>query len=276
MARFHPPTLFAELPWWIRWSLIGGGTLVTAFSNRLPETWQDVGLYFGIVILGYGVLATGWHHILQWHKRQTAARKMGMASWYFIAACLLTAVCAVAAAGYGLGLRASTKDASTRHDLQNVFDVDQVVPASLSNTDNEWIQVTATLRFEAPFQDGEIALFGYPNVDLKTKPPSFLVYRLPQSTFLAGESLDIPIATVFVADNNNRPANDFWGNGKTSLNGLSKHEFVGATENIAEIQLTSGGKVAQSFKIFFATFVPGTGGRGRVFILPEDRDVFEK
>lgn len=141
-------------------------------------------------------------------------------------------------------------------------------------SDNEWIQITAKLRFKVAFQDGEVALFGHPNIDLKTKPSSFLVYRWPKQNFLVGETLDVPIATVFVAESNRRPTNDFWGSGVTILNGLPKHEFIGATENIAEIQLTSGGRVAQSFRVFFATLQSGSGGRGRVFILPEDRNVF--
>jgi hypothetical protein len=105
MARFHLPTLFAELSWQVRWALIGGGSLVTAFASRLPETWQDFGLYCGIAMLAYGVIATGWHHLQKWHRDKTAAGKLGMASWQFIATCFLVALLAASAGAYGLGLR---------------------------------------------------------------------------------------------------------------------------------------------------------------------------
>ena len=203
----------------------------------------------GIAMLVYGVLATAWHHLRKCDFSRTAAGKFGMASLPFIFACFAAALIVAAAGAYGLGLRSSPKETpTTTSHLKSIFEVEQVVPASLSNTDNEWIQITAKLRFKMAFQDGEIALFGHPNINLKTKPSSFLVYRLPKLNFLAGETLDVPIATVFIAENNRRPTNDFWGNGKTILNGLPKHEFVGASENVAEIELTNGGNVAQRFK----------------------------
>jgi hypothetical protein len=43
-----------------------------------------------------------------WHRRQQAAKKPGMASWYFIAPCLFIAVLTIAAASYGIGIRSAS------------------------------------------------------------------------------------------------------------------------------------------------------------------------
>ena len=68
----HLPRLFSELPWPARLALIGGGTCVSAFSGRLPEAWQDVGLYCGFAALIYGTLASVWHWINVWRKNRGA------------------------------------------------------------------------------------------------------------------------------------------------------------------------------------------------------------
>jgi hypothetical protein len=153
-----------------------------------------------------------------------------------------------------------------------IFEVEQVVPASQAGSDSEWIEIVAHLKFKKSFQAGEIALFAHPGADLLQALPVFLVYKLPSRNFLAGETLSVPIATVFVSQENKRPSNDFWGNSETVIN--SQHDIAGVTENVAEIQLTNGTTVAQRFKIFFATLRLDSGGRGRVFIVPENRDIF--
>lgn len=53
--------LFGNTPWAIRIALMGGGGLVGAFSGRLPDTWQDIGLYTGLTLCSIGVVATIWH-----------------------------------------------------------------------------------------------------------------------------------------------------------------------------------------------------------------------
>ncbi len=45
--------------------------------------------------------------VIYWHRQQRKAKKLGMASWQFIALSLTVAFLAVAAAAYGLGLRGS-------------------------------------------------------------------------------------------------------------------------------------------------------------------------
>jgi len=70
VPKLHLPSLFAELPWPIRWALILGGSLVTGFSARLPEAWQDARLYCGLASLAYGVVATGWHHVNLYRVKQ--------------------------------------------------------------------------------------------------------------------------------------------------------------------------------------------------------------
>src|ERR1700728_731909 len=50
-------------------------------------------------------------------RRQRAAKKQGMAAWQFIALCFVIAAAAMAAGGYGLGLRnAPEKDGATKPD----------------------------------------------------------------------------------------------------------------------------------------------------------------
>ena len=43
--------------------------------------------------------------LVSWHRRQRAAKKPGMASWYFIIPCFVVAALAIAAGAYGLGLQ---------------------------------------------------------------------------------------------------------------------------------------------------------------------------
>jgi hypothetical protein len=61
-------------------------------------------------MIGVGVLVIiGIVAVIRWHRRQRAAKKLGMASWPFIAACFAIALIAVGAGGYGLGLRGTAK-----------------------------------------------------------------------------------------------------------------------------------------------------------------------
>jgi hypothetical protein len=264
------PRTIAALPWIVKGPAVVASLLLSAFANKLPEALQNLGYYVGLALAAWVIFASIWHWADTWLVNHGQPRlKVGTV--------LIVLGLVIVAAGVGYTWRGSAYSNAdiSQKETQNIFDVEYVVPGSMAVPDSEWIQITARLRFKAAFQDGEIALFGYPNINVKTAQPSFLVYRLPRQNFLVGETSDIPIATVFIAETNRRPTNDFWGNSETVSNGLPKHEFVGATENIAEIQLTNSGKVVQSFKVFFATFVPGTGGRGRVFILPENRNVFK-
>ena len=68
MQKFHLPDLFTGLPWQVRFALIAGGTLISAFSNRLPDFLQDTGLGCGIALVVYGVLASIWHWINEWRR----------------------------------------------------------------------------------------------------------------------------------------------------------------------------------------------------------------
>jgi len=56
---------FSGLPSKIRWSFIGGGTLLSTFADKLPTLLQDVGLYAGLALLAYGLFATLWHLLKQ-------------------------------------------------------------------------------------------------------------------------------------------------------------------------------------------------------------------
>jgi hypothetical protein len=109
MAKFHPPSWFAGLPWPIRWALIAGGSLVSAFSSRLPAEWQDFGLYCGLAIVAYGILATIWHHCLKWHDSRKQRGMVGLDSFYFIVSCFAVAIIATGTGAYSLGLKYSAK-----------------------------------------------------------------------------------------------------------------------------------------------------------------------
>ena len=53
---------FAEdLPWWVKWLLIAGGSLMSAFSSKFPDGFQTAGLYLGILIAVLGLAAMIWH-----------------------------------------------------------------------------------------------------------------------------------------------------------------------------------------------------------------------
>ena len=66
---------------------------------------------FGLDTLIGWLLAIGFAaiSIAGWHGRQRAAKRPGMASWYFIIPAVAVAVVAIAAAGFGIGLRVSGK-----------------------------------------------------------------------------------------------------------------------------------------------------------------------
>lgn len=53
--------MLANIPGFIRYPLLVGGSLLSAFASRLPETWQDIGLCAGIILAGFGLFATLWH-----------------------------------------------------------------------------------------------------------------------------------------------------------------------------------------------------------------------
>jgi hypothetical protein len=59
------------------------------------------------------LLVPAWHHSRVWHMARKSDGRSGLDSWYFIAPCLAVAVVALAAAGFGIGLRSATKIATT-------------------------------------------------------------------------------------------------------------------------------------------------------------------
>jgi hypothetical protein len=51
----------------------------------------------------------GCYHVKRWHLRRKEAGMAGLASWYFIAPCMMIALLAIAGAAYGFGLRSGGK-----------------------------------------------------------------------------------------------------------------------------------------------------------------------
>jgi hypothetical protein len=68
------------------------------FAWFISEKGGDV---IGVAVL----LVIGIVTVIRWHRRQRAAKKLGMASLYFIIPCLAVGIIAVAAAAFGFGLR---------------------------------------------------------------------------------------------------------------------------------------------------------------------------
>jgi hypothetical protein len=68
------------------------------FAWLISDKGGDV---IGVAVL----LVIGVATLIRWHRRQRAAKKLGMASFYFIVPCFVVALIAIAAAAYGIGLR---------------------------------------------------------------------------------------------------------------------------------------------------------------------------
>jgi hypothetical protein len=55
-------------------------------------------------LIGFGFLIWAAVH---WHRRERAAKRLGMASWYFILPCLVVGIAAIVGVAFGLGLRSA-------------------------------------------------------------------------------------------------------------------------------------------------------------------------
>jgi hypothetical protein len=64
---------FERIPQWLKIAFVVAGYLVSAFSGRLPEGWQDIGLWAGIVVGTVALMGLVLHSIVQWRgeKRVT-------------------------------------------------------------------------------------------------------------------------------------------------------------------------------------------------------------
>ncbi|HTC02128.1 MAG TPA: hypothetical protein VK749_01905 [Xanthobacteraceae bacterium] len=82
-------------------------------------------------VIGVAVLLViGVATLIRWHRRQRAAKKLGMASLPFIALCFAVALLAVAGGAYSLGLRFSDKAPDARTDTTTVQPGSQLPPPS--------------------------------------------------------------------------------------------------------------------------------------------------
>jgi hypothetical protein len=77
------------------WDFIANLAAAVAFETLTP---------LGMTGIAIAVLVTvAW--VIGWHHRQRAAKKPGMASWYFIALCFVVAILTIGAGVYGIALR---------------------------------------------------------------------------------------------------------------------------------------------------------------------------
>jgi hypothetical protein len=81
---------------------------VWTFIENLAANWTAELFGPKTVIAWFITLAIAIYGVIAWHVRQRAAKKPGMASFYFIVTCFAVGIVAIAAAAYGIGLRGMT------------------------------------------------------------------------------------------------------------------------------------------------------------------------
>ncbi len=67
----------SRIPWWVKLPSSVAGFLVSAFSSRLPEAYQDLGLWLGLVLFGLSLVALFWHTIGP--KKKSALKSLPVA-----------------------------------------------------------------------------------------------------------------------------------------------------------------------------------------------------
>ena len=77
--------------------------LVNLAASAVSDLSSPTGMLGYLVGLGCIIYV-----MIAWHRRMMAKGKRGMGSWYFIVSALIVAGIAIAAAGYGIGLRHAT------------------------------------------------------------------------------------------------------------------------------------------------------------------------
>jgi len=107
---------------------------IWTFIENLAANWTAELFGPKTVIAWFITLAIVIYCVVAWHVRQRAAKKPGMASFYFIIPCLVIGIIAIAAAAYGIGLRgmmtSSTAAAGSEQTEMDLYTGKQVAVAS--------------------------------------------------------------------------------------------------------------------------------------------------
>lgn len=105
--------------------VVVGNIVVSAsqlLASQLDVVAQVIGGLLVLVVCG----------AIWWHRRQRAANKPGMASWWFVGLSFLVALLAVGAGSYGLGLHFATeKSATSQGDEKATGATTTALPAAL-------------------------------------------------------------------------------------------------------------------------------------------------
>lgn len=83
---------FDELPPTAKGALVIGGTLVGAFSGKLPDERQTFGLFLGILAASYGVAAIIWHWLSKLSKRVGTYQTIFLLALFGVWLCLTIAL----------------------------------------------------------------------------------------------------------------------------------------------------------------------------------------
>jgi hypothetical protein len=90
---------------------------IWTFIENLAANWTAELFGPTTMIAWLITLAVVIYGVIAWHRRQRTAKKLGMASWQFIALCFAIALIAVAGGAYGLGLKFASNAADASQDV---------------------------------------------------------------------------------------------------------------------------------------------------------------
>jgi hypothetical protein len=63
-----------KIPLWVKWLLLVGGALMSAFASRLPDSIQALGLEIGVISAFLGCIGLTYHFANEWRERRGKPR----------------------------------------------------------------------------------------------------------------------------------------------------------------------------------------------------------